>query len=152
MTHTPSHSALTDEEIQEIARRQRRSGRVIMVLLGIAMLLSLALPVLLGVATYWLLSNYDVGHFGLRMWLSIGIALIALLLLHMVVMIPLTMFMATQSSRLHAAFEGTRADDIQAQKLIDAAAAFSDAPSSNDAQTQTGPCANTLHEPDDPYA
>lgn len=151
VTSDASQNTLTDEEIEEIVRRQQRSGRVMMVLLGVAMLLSLALPVLLGIAAYWLLSYYDVGYLMLRIWLSVGVALFALLLLHMVVMIPLTMFMATQSSRLHAAFEGTRADDIQAKKLIDAATTFSSEYASTvDASARETSHASTSADSNDP--
>lgn len=56
----------------------------------------------------------------LRLWLSIGAGLLGLALLHVVVMIPLTTFMATQAKRMRDAFEGTGVDVRQAHALLHA--------------------------------
>lgn len=109
---------LTDAEIQDLYRRQRRSTRVLVVLIALVLVIGLVLPVIIGIATHGLLSYYGVAPPLMRIWLSVGASVVALILIHVVVMIPLTMFMATQSTRLHAAFEGAQREDRQAQKLI----------------------------------
>lgn len=111
-------SQLTDAEIRDLQERQRRSTRVIVVLIAVVLILGLALPLVFGFATHWLLSYYEVATPPLRIWLSVGASVAALVLIHTVVMVPLTTFMATQSARLQSAFEGEGLHEAQAQKLI----------------------------------
>lgn len=102
----------------EMGERLRRSSRALMILMSIGMVLTLVLPVVIGIASYWLLGHYDVASSMLRVWISISAGLIGVFLLNLLVMMPLTTIAATQSARLHAAFQGQGPDDVHARKLI----------------------------------
>lgn len=102
----------------EIDERERRTARALVTLIGIAMILTLALPVAIGIASYWLLGHYDVVSGMLRLLVSVGAGLLGVFLLNLLVMIPLTAVAATQSRRLEAAYQGEGADDTEARKLI----------------------------------
>lgn len=143
MRTPPSNTPLSDQELQDLQRRQRRSARTLVIGASIVFVLLLILPLAIGIGTYGLLDHYETAPPMLRFWLSVSAGLLSLALLHVVVMIPMTTFIATQAKRMRDAFEGTAIEGQEAHELLDAiedahnartsAHTTNDPPSSSDA-------------------
>lgn len=135
----------------EMGERQQRSSRALLILISIVMVLTLTLPFVIGIASYWLLGHYDVASGMLRLWVSVGTGLVGVFLLNLLIMIPLTAVAATQSMRFDAAFQGQGPDDAHARKLIHTLASQddkrADVPATSDqSPTSPSPDASTSDE------